>query len=127
MEGEERKKYSPEDLVDLGENIRVYRDRLGYSQEQLAELSEVAPNTIHRIETGQNPTGVDKLFKIAGALGVPITLLCPEWLAMHQHGLDHQITTMMQLWNQLHPDHQKVVYATIIPLIKSLLENQIHL
>ena len=53
--------------------MRKLRETKGLSQEKLARISDVANNTIVKIEAGknQNPT-LDTLKKIAKALGVGI-------------------------------------------------------
>ena len=53
--------------------MRKLRETKGLSQEKLARISDVANNTIVKIEAGknQNPT-LDTLKKIAKALGISI-------------------------------------------------------
>jgi len=57
----------------LADNIKRYRKRLNISQDKLSKLSNVAYNTIIKIESGRNlnPT-MKTLTKIASALGVSI-------------------------------------------------------
>ena len=46
-----------DDQLILKNNLKVIRTRMGYSQQQLADLVGVSRNTISSIETGQfNPT-----------------------------------------------------------------------
>ncbi len=54
----------------LGENIRTYRRTLGWSQEQLAEKSDLHHNYIGDIERGEENVSVDALMRIATALKV---------------------------------------------------------
>ena len=58
---------------NLANNIKKLREAKGLSQEKLARLSDVANNTIVKIEAGknQNPT-LDTLKKIAKALSVSL-------------------------------------------------------
>ena len=55
--------------LTLGEKVRVWRDRRGFTQEELAVACGVRKNTITRIENGaiKNPSSVT-LEKIATAL-----------------------------------------------------------
>ena len=58
---------------DITRNLKKLRESKGFSQEKLARLSDVANNTIVKIEAGknQNPT-LDTLEKIAKALDLKI-------------------------------------------------------
>jgi transcriptional regulator with XRE-family HTH domain len=54
----------------LGENIRSYRRNLKWSQEKLAEKSDLHHNYIGDIERGEENVSVDALARIATALKV---------------------------------------------------------
>ena len=60
-------------MSNISKNLRKLRETNGLSQEKLARLSDVANNTMVKIEAGknQNPT-LDTLKKIAKALGISI-------------------------------------------------------
>jgi len=60
-------------MSTITKNLRKLRESKGLSQERLARLSDVANNTIVKIEAGknQNPT-LDTLKKIAKALEVSV-------------------------------------------------------
>ncbi len=60
-------------MSNISKNLRKLRETKGLSQERLARLSDVANNTIVKIEAGknQNPT-LDTLKKIAKALDVSL-------------------------------------------------------
>lgn len=57
----------------LAENIKKYREKNGWSQEQLAREAGITYSTIIKIESGanKNPT-IDTLRKIADIFGVHI-------------------------------------------------------
>ena len=57
----------------LGENIRTYRRNLKWSQEKLAEKSELHHNYIGDIERGEENVSVDALSRIAAALKVRLS------------------------------------------------------
>lgn len=57
----------------LGENIRVNRKRIGWSQEKLAEGADLHPVYIGDLERGEENVSIDSLVKIAKALKVPVT------------------------------------------------------
>ncbi len=50
--------------------LSVYREWAGLTQEDLAEISGVARNTISRIERGYQPARPSTAKKLADALGV---------------------------------------------------------
>jgi XRE family transcriptional regulator, regulator of sulfur utilization len=56
----------------LGENIRIYRRNMKWSQEKLAEQANLHHNYIGDIERGEENVSVDALMRIAGALKVQL-------------------------------------------------------
>jgi XRE family transcriptional regulator, regulator of sulfur utilization len=56
----------------LGENIRTHRRNLKWSQEKLAEKSDLHHNYIGDIERGEENISIDALRRIATALKVPL-------------------------------------------------------
>jgi len=63
----------------LSKRIRSIRERLGYSQEQLAELLSVSRVTVSQMETGRRKLSVSDLKKLSDTLEVPADyLLNPE-------------------------------------------------
>lgn len=60
------------DMKDVGQLIRRQRERLNMSQKELAEMvGYKGRDMISRIESGEVVLPMDKLVKIAGALGLP--------------------------------------------------------
>ena len=59
----------------LGENIRTHRRNMGWSQEKLAEKSDLHHNYIGDIERGEENVSVDALMRIATALKVSFSNL----------------------------------------------------
>jgi len=57
----------------IAENVKLYRQKLGLSQDKLSKLADVTYNTIVKIESGanKNPT-IETLVKIAKALNVGV-------------------------------------------------------
>lgn len=54
----------------LGKNVKYHRYRKNFTQEHLAEILEVSPNYVGRLERGQHSPSLDKIERIAKALGV---------------------------------------------------------
>ena len=55
---------------ELGLNIKHYRFKSNYTQEQLAEKVGIGSKHLSRIETARVGVSLDMLFNIADALGV---------------------------------------------------------
>ena len=64
-----------ETMKKFGDNVKKYRNRLGLTQEQLAELCECSSQTISGTETGYSFPSSKVLFKLAENLHVPLTYL----------------------------------------------------
>ncbi len=56
--------------IIVGENIRLHRDKLGYSREKLAELIEVSPRFLYDAETGSTGISITTLKKLCEVLGI---------------------------------------------------------
>ena len=54
----------------LGEGIRIYRKRVGFTQEKLAERIDINPVYMGQIERGYKVPTIDVLLRIARALKV---------------------------------------------------------
>ena len=59
--------------VDVGENIRRLREKANLTQRELAKRAGLS--SVKMIETGQRLGRHETLGKIAGALGVPVSVL----------------------------------------------------
>ena len=57
----------------LGDAIRAYRKRSGFSQETLAEKADLHPVYISAVERGVKTISMDSIARIAKALGVRIS------------------------------------------------------
>ena len=59
-------------LCNIGKNIRNFRLKKGFSQEVLAEKSELSREHISCIECGKYPITIINLYKISDALDIDI-------------------------------------------------------
>lgn len=59
----------------VGQRIRNYRTKLGYSQEKLAELSGCHPTYIGQLERGEKNATLESIERISCALDVPLSML----------------------------------------------------
>ena len=60
---------------EFGEHLRNERQRLGFTQESLAERAGVDRKLIYRTELGQTSPRLDAVVQIANALGVTLAEL----------------------------------------------------
>lgn len=63
-------------LAALGRNVRRWRESLDYSQETLAEKSELDQTYISGIERGLRNPGIKNVARIAKALDLTTAQLC---------------------------------------------------
>ena len=59
-------------LKIFGKNLRAERNRAGYSQDELAEKSDLSATAFGAIERGTSAAGIDTLERIAIALGIEL-------------------------------------------------------
>ncbi len=69
-----------EKLLILGQKIRFERLKKGYSQEELAEKTDLSRRAISCIECGTNDAKYTTLLKIAEALEIDISVLFKKFL-----------------------------------------------
>lgn len=61
-------------IEEIGKQIKERRDSLRITQLDLAELAEVSPNTLYKIERGQANPSLKIILKITEVLGMEINL-----------------------------------------------------
>ena len=67
--------YIQENREVIGKHIRAFRERRGFSQDELAEIMEVNRSTISKVETGKFAITIDYLVKFAWYLDFDISVL----------------------------------------------------
>lgn len=58
--------------MDVGERIRLLREKAGYSQNELAGRADVSQTHLRRVELGQAGITVDKLQQICDIFGISL-------------------------------------------------------
>ena len=64
-------------LASLGENIQAERRKCGLTQERLAEIVDLHPRIVQKIEAGDLNPKSTTLIRIQNAIGCPWTALIP--------------------------------------------------
>lgn len=67
--------YIQENRENIGQQIRTFREKKGYSQDELAEIMEVNRSTISKIETGKFAITIDYLVRFAWHLDFDVSIL----------------------------------------------------
>lgn len=67
--------YIQECRESIGKQIRILREKKGYSQDQLAEIMEVNHSTISKIENGKFAITIDYLEKFAWYLDFKVSVV----------------------------------------------------
>lgn len=67
--------YIQENREVIGRQIRAFREKKEYSQDELAEIMEVNRSTISKVETGKFAITIDYLVKFAWYLDFNISVL----------------------------------------------------
>ena len=66
---------NPASIKAFGTHLRVLRENVGMSQQELADTAEVSKLTIQRIENAKYSVTLDTLVSIADALNIPLKKL----------------------------------------------------
>jgi transcriptional regulator with XRE-family HTH domain len=64
--------------IDVGGRLRELRQGIGVSMRELARMSGLSANALSMIERGRTSPSVSTLYKLATAIGVPITAFFRE-------------------------------------------------
>ncbi len=67
--------YIQENREAIGKQIRSFREKKGFSQDELSEIMEVNRSTISKVETGKFAITIDYLVKFAWYLDFDISVL----------------------------------------------------
>jgi len=101
----------------IGENIRIYRELKGYSQDYMAMKLEMSQPGYAKIESGQSSCSVDKLSAIAGILEMDVKdlLYTGERNFIANYDTIHGVNGIVE---NLYSDN-KEVYNKLIEQLKS--------
>ncbi len=80
----------------VGRRIREYREKAGYSQEDVAEKIGLSVTGVSNIERGRNYPKMDVFIKIANVLGVSADLLLYDVIDASQTAKESELSQMLQ-------------------------------
>ncbi len=94
----------------LGARIRELRKARNLSQEQLAEMIDVEPRHVSRLEVGSSYPRIDRLEKIAVALNVPLK---DFFDFMHLESPDARTRNIEEMVKGMDEDYQRIIYKIV--------------
>lgn len=111
-----------QELIDLGNRIRERRQEVRLSQEALAELAGISPNTVSRIECGQTAMSVEIFQKMVRLLGTDANRLLGD---AELPGMENnQFGTVLRRIGKLKQGEQEIVVQTLMSLMDGLEKNR---
>ena len=90
---------------ELGEKIKRLRKKRGLTQEQLAEMINVAPRTLSGIEIGENFVTADTLDKIISSLNTTSEEL---FATNHLKTSDEMLADIIKIAKSIKDDREKL-------------------
>ena len=82
------------DLKKIGQNIRCARDKMGFTQAELAEKSGFSDNHISRLETGTGTMSLESLIAISNVLNTT-----PDYLLMGEYNITAERASLVMAEN----------------------------
>lgn len=98
--------------IELGENIKTYRSKQGYSQDELAKFLDLTRTSIVNIEKGRQRPPLHTVYDLAIFFNVEITNLLPAKDAKQQIDLrksvKENISTIEKKFKDVPIDEEKL-------------------
>ncbi len=104
------------DNIQIGEQIRYYRNKNGISQETLALIANVNPAYVGQIERGVKSPTINTLKKLSNALGIDLATLFSPIPDTKEHLSEirkHETEKIMLSINKLN-DNELILLSKII-------------
>ena len=113
-----------DDIVEVSNRLRFIREDAGYSQEKMAEILDVSPSTVHRVEGGKSVPQLDLIFKLADAMDISITQILPKRYTKKDYDSELKVSSN---YSQLSEANKRIVTDTVNRLIDNLLAAQLYI
>lgn len=94
----------------LGARIKELRRVRGFSQERLAELIEVEPSHMSRIEGGKSYPSLDRLERIAESLGAPMKTFFEFG---HLEATEERVSDISGMVKEMGEERQQLIYKIV--------------
>ncbi len=106
--------------TEIGNRIRIQRQKKHLSQEKLAEYSDLHHTYIGQLERGEKTPSIDTLYKIAKGLGIPLTALLQDLETVTEAPTDYALKSY-QLIERQTPGNQEHLYYILERIMKMKL------
>lgn len=106
-------------MKHIGDKIKKCRKEYGLTQEQLAEIIDIAPNYLSQIENGKRGINITNLIKIANSLNITFDYLLSDENAPAIETENDYHSVWMALLDNRSPHECEL----LIQIVRSLLEN----
>ncbi|HJB04480.1 MAG TPA: helix-turn-helix domain-containing protein [Candidatus Gemmiger stercoravium] len=104
------------DLQSIGENIRSYRKKRKWRQEDLAEKVDLSVNYISLLERGEKIPALDTFIDIVNVLGVTSDMVLTDVL---DAGYQIKSTQLADRIAQLSPDDRRDILAVVDTMVRN--------
>lgn len=94
----------------IGVNIKAYRSKLGYSQEDLGKFVDLTRTSMVNIEKGRQRITVHTLSEVANFLKVSVEDLLPSKEEKHQIDFKKIVDQNVQQYSDISIDKQKMTH-----------------
>lgn len=108
------------DYKRLGQRIREERQRLNFTQAQLAEEINISDTYMGAIERGERSLTLDTLVRLANRLGVTVDYLLSDYVS----DTDSNIVEQFKQIIDCQPLERKQMAVNVLRTIFSYFENQ---
>lgn len=99
--------------VQIGTNIQIARESVGYTQEKLSELVSLTPNHLSAIERGVSGASLEVLEKLCLLLNVSA-----DYLIFGQSRTDDEVLMLARQISNLDPKRKECVKKIISALLE---------
>lgn len=104
------------DLQSIGENIRSYRKKRKWRQEDLAEKVDLSVNYISLLERGEKISALDTFIDIVNVLGVTSDMVLTDVL---DTGYQIKSTQLADRIAQLSPEDRRDILAVVDTMVRN--------
>lgn len=101
----------------IGERVRNHRNKLGFSQEELAGKAELHNTYIGQLERGEKNATLESIEKVAKALKLPLENLF-EKIVISDDNLNQTSLEIYQIVSSLKSEEQKIIQKIIKDIVK---------
>lgn len=99
----------------IGARIKELRNKEKYTQEEFAEMINVAPRHISRIENGVNTPSIETLERIANVFNLELRDICNF---QHLYSEDFLRNSISEIVKNLNKKELSIAYKTLSALFK---------